>query len=288
MVVAVAVPFLNERAHLPAFLNSLAAQTRPPESALLVDDGSSDGSAELAESFAAEHEWARLLRRPQRTAERDRLATAKELEAFHWAVAQLPPGWDVVGKLDADLRLTPRTLETLAAELERDEQLGLAGTYLQENGRRVRIGEGHVHGATKFFRRACWEEIQPVPAILGWDTIDEFTARMRGWRTQSFAMPDGDPEHLRPRGSHDGLLRGYRRWGLCSYALGEAPAHVALYGARQMATDRPPVLGGLSYLAGYAAAAARRVDRADARVREYVRDQQKRRLRERLSRSRTA
>ena len=128
-------------------------------------------------------------------------------------------------------------------ELERDERLGLAGSYLQESGARIRIGEGHVHGATKFFRRDCWEEISPVPPILGWDTIDEFTARMRGWRTQSFAMPDGDPEHLRPRGTHDGLLRGYRRWGECSYALGESPLHVALYTLRQMATERPPRRG---------------------------------------------
>ena len=103
-----------------------------------------------------------------------------------------------------------------------------------------------------------------MPPILGWDTIDESTARMRGWRTQSFAMPDGDPEHLRPRGTHDGLLRGYRRWGECSYALGESPLHVALYTLRQMATERPRVAGGASYAAGYAGAALRRVPRAGA------------------------
>ena len=284
MIVAAAVPFLNEREHLPTLLESLAAQTRPPGELLLVDDGSTDGSGEIAEAFAAEHPWARVLHRPPREPERDRLATAKELEAFGWAVAQLASEWQVVAKLDADIRLTPRTLETLAGELQRDEMLGLAGTFLQEDGRRVQIGAGHVHGATKFYRRACWDDIAPIPPILGWDTIDEFTARMRGWRTQSFAMPDGDPEHLRPRGTHDGLLRGYRRWGECSYALGEAPLHVALYTLRQMATDRPPVAGGASYAAGYARAALRRVPRARAEVRAYVRDEQKRRLKARLLR----
>ena len=284
MIVAVAVPFLNEREHMPAFLDSLAAQTRPPDRLLLVDDGSTDGSHEPAAEFAARHEWALLLRRPPRSAERDRLATAQELVAFQWAVAQLDVEWDVVGKLDADLRLTPRTLETIVSELERDDRLGLAGSYLQENGARIQIGEGHVHGATKFFRRRCWEDIAPLPPILGWDTIDESTARMHGWRTQSFAMPDGDPEHLRPRGSYDGLLRGYRRWGECSYALGEAPVHVALYTLRQMATDRPRVAGGASYAAGYAGAALRRVPRAGADVRAHVRREQKRRLRARLRR----
>src|SRR5688572_6024070 len=285
MIVAVAVPFLNERDHIEAFLESVAGQTRPPDRLLLVDDGSTDGSHEPAAAFAEKHEWARVLRRPPRSAERDRLATAKELEAFQWAVEQLDVEWDVLGKLDADLRLTPRTLETIVGELERDERLGLAGSFLQENGSRIHIGEGHVHGATKFFRRACWEDVQPVPPILGWDTIDESTARMRGWKTQSFAMPDGDPEHLRPRGTYDGLLRGYRRWGECSYALGEAPVHVALYTLRQMATQPPRVAGGASYAAGYLGAALRRVPRAGPEVRAHVRGEQKRRLRARLRRS---
>ena len=284
MILAVCVPFLNEREHLHEFLDSLDAQTRPPDRLLLVDDGSTDGSHEVAEEFAAAHGWSRLLRRPSRTPERDRLATAKELEAFQWAVDQLDLDWEVVGKLDADLRLTPRTLETILGELERDERLGLAGSYLQENGSRIRIGEGHVHGATKFFRRACWEQIAPVPPILGWDTIDEFTARMHGWQTQSFAIPDGDPVHLRPRGTHDGLLRGYRRWGQCSYALGESPLHVALYTLRQMATERPRVSGGASYAAGYAGAALRRVPRAEPGVRASVRREQKQKIRARLLR----
>ena len=284
MILAVCVPFLNEREHLPEFLASLAAQTRVPDRLLLVDDGSTDGSHEEAAEFAAAHPWALLLRRPERSPERDRLATAKELEAFQWAVAQLDVDWDVIGKLDADLRLTPRTLETIVTELERDERLGLAGSFLQEAGHRIQIGEGHVHGATKFFRRACWEQIAPVPPILGWDTIDESTARMRGWRTQSFAMPDGDPEHLRPRGTHDGLLRGYRRWGECSYALGESPLHVALYTLRQMATERPRLAGGASYAAGYAGAALRRVPRAAPDVRASVRREQKQKLKTRILR----
>ena len=284
MIVAVAVPFLNERDHIETFLDSLAGQTRPPDRLLLVDDGSTDGSDGPAAEFAASHDWVRLLRRPPRDPERDRLATAKELEAFQWAVEQLDVEWDVLGKLDADLRLTPRTLDTIVGELERDEGLGLAGSFLQENGARIHIGQGHVHGATKFFRRACWEDIQPVPPILGWDTIDESTARMRGWTTQSFAMPDGDPEHLRPRGTYDGLLRGYRRWGECSYALGEAPVHVVLYTLQQMATQRPRLAGGASYAAGYLRAALRRVPRARPDVRAHVRREQKRRLRARLGR----
>jgi poly-beta-1,6-N-acetyl-D-glucosamine synthase len=288
VILAVVVPFLNEREHLPDFLESVATQTRRPDRLLLVDDGSTDGSHERAAEFAETHSWASVLRRPPRNPERDRLATAKELEAFQWAVERLELEWDVLAKLDADLRLTPRTIATILAEIERDDQLGLAGSYLQENGRRIRIGDGHVHGATKFFRRACWEDVAPIPPILGWDTIDESTARLRGWATRSFAMPDGDPEHLRPRGTYDGALRGYRRWGECSYALGESPLHVTLYALRQMASERPRFAGGVSYATGYAAAALRRAPRADAEVRASVRRAQKQRIKERILRARAS
>ena len=44
----------------------------------------------------------------------------------------------------------------------------------------------HVRGALKLYSRACFEAIGGIEERLGWDTIDETYARMRGFRTQSF------------------------------------------------------------------------------------------------------
>ena len=55
MRLAIIVPFRDEARLLPSLLDSLAGQTRPPESLLLVDDGSRDGSHALAAAFAREH-----------------------------------------------------------------------------------------------------------------------------------------------------------------------------------------------------------------------------------------
>src|SRR2546430_15578985 len=68
---AVVVSFLNEARYLPTLLASMARQTRPPDVLLLVDDGSEDESAQIAEAFAAEHGFARVIRRPPRPRERD-------------------------------------------------------------------------------------------------------------------------------------------------------------------------------------------------------------------------
>jgi hypothetical protein len=116
--------------------------------------------------------------------------------------------------------------------------------------------------------------------MLGWDTIDVVRARLRGWRTESFEVPGGDPLHLRTMGGRDGVLRAYRRWGRCAWSFGEHPLH-ALAVAVQRAGDDPPGLGALNYLAGFAWAAIRRAPRAEAEVRAYVRRDQLRRLRRR-------
>jgi len=282
---ALVVPFLNEEEHLGALLRSLTTQTRAPDQLVLVDDGSTDRSGAIAGRFVADHPFARRLSRPPRQVGRDRLAGAPELVAVQWAVEQLEP-WDVVGKLDADLVLAPNTLATLVTAFDADPTLGMAGAYISEIGRdghatRKPCGPGHVEGATKFYRRQCWEDIAPLPAILGWDMFDEVRARMAGWQTTSVEIPGGDPLHLRPMGTQDGLLRGYRRWGASAYSCGDHPAHVALIAARDAA--RPPrVLGSVNYVAGWTLAALRRRPRAEPELRAHVRRDQLLRIRRRL------
>src|SRR3954467_15299943 len=73
MHMAIVIPFLDEERYLGRTLGTLAAQRRPPDAVLLVDDGSSDGSPALAAAFAAAHPWARVLRRPRRARGADRL-----------------------------------------------------------------------------------------------------------------------------------------------------------------------------------------------------------------------
>lgn len=286
MIIMAVVPFLDEESHLAQLLESLDAQTRPLDRLLLLDDGSTDGSRAIADGFAGRHSDVQVLTRPARAAERDRLGTAQELLAFQWAVQHLAQPWDVIGKVDADVELTPRTIEALERALVDDPGLGVVGTPLSEHDchgvlRRMPSRPEHVHGATSFFRRQCYEDIAPLPAIVGWDVLDTARARLRGWRTASIEIPDGDPVHLRPMGAQDGLLRGYRRWGVSAYAVGEHPLHVVLLGLRRMG-DRPRLLGSINYLVGWALAGISGAPRAEPELRAHVREDQLRRLRKRV------
>ena len=116
-----------------------------------------------------------------------------------------------------------------------------------------------------------------MPPILGWDTIDEVRARMRGLEDASFALPRGEALHLRRMGSHDGILRGYRRAGWAACAYGADPVHLVAAGLART-RDRPLVACGAAYLLGYAAAALRREPRAEPTVRAHLRREQRARL----------
>jgi biofilm PGA synthesis N-glycosyltransferase PgaC len=283
---AVVVCFLNEAQYLPTLLSSIVAQTQPPEQMLLVDDGSRDSSYEIAAAFAREHSWAKVLRLPLKPPSRDRLVSAGELLAFQWGQEHLQEPWDIIVKLDADLRLHPALFEAVRQRFESTAQLGITGPYLstlRPNGdlRREHSPVEHVGGATKFYRRTCYEQIGPVAPILGWDTIDELRARSKGWTTETFEMPTGDCIHLRPIGEHDGRLRSFRRRGRCAWGYQAHPLWVLLGSIYRM-RERPLLLGGLNYLYGWLVAAARRYPRAEASLRAYTRQEDLARLRQRL------
>jgi biofilm PGA synthesis N-glycosyltransferase PgaC len=282
MKLAVIVPFLNEEGYLEASLGSLSRQTREPDRLLLVDDGSTDTSPEAAREFARNHGYARALSRPRREPSRDRLAEAAELVAFTWAVDQLDIDWDVVCKLDADLELTSEFFANIEEQLHGDPRLGIAGAYLSiqtdAGPKRERCPPDHVRGATKFYRRECFQDVFPLPVSLGWDTIDEVKARMHGWRTASFSLPGGDPVHLRPTATHDGALRGLYRAGRGTYAYGAHPLWVIVSGLRRIHAF-PPLLGAMTFFSGWFVAALKRAPRASKEVRAFGHREQLERLR---------
>jgi biofilm PGA synthesis N-glycosyltransferase PgaC len=179
-----------------------------------------------------------------------------------------------VMKLDGDIELPPHYLRVLMERFTQDPSLGLAGGVLVEptadgGVRQIKIPANHIHGALKCYSRDCFAAIGGVQERLGWDTIDETYARMRGFRTLSF--PDLVSIHHRPLASADGALRGHARHGECAYIAHYGPMWVTLRSFK-VARRRPPVLSGAAFLYGYARAATRRVERVpDPDYRRFTR-----------------
>jgi biofilm PGA synthesis N-glycosyltransferase PgaC len=268
-------PVYNEAANLERTARSVAAQTRPPDRWLIVDDGSTDETLAIARRLEDELGFLTVLEAPPTVAPgADNLALAREARAFN-AGLELADwrSYALIGKLDGDVELPPEWFSTLLSRFAANERLGLAGGRLAEPRRegwqRIPVPAHHVHGAVKLYRRVCLEAIGGVQERLAWDTIDETYARMRGYASLSFG--DLLARHHRPWGSADGRLRGCARHGECAWIL-----HYGLFWSMlrslKVARTRPFGLSGIAFAYGYLAAGLRRTPRVeDPEFRRFVR-----------------
>lgn len=55
MRISIIIPVYNVKKYLPQCLNSILTQSRKVEEIILIDDGSTDGSAKICDEYAARH-----------------------------------------------------------------------------------------------------------------------------------------------------------------------------------------------------------------------------------------
>ncbi|MEO1677757.1 MAG: glycosyltransferase [Pseudomonadota bacterium] len=276
-------PCRNEAPFMRRTLDSVLAQTAPPALWVIVDDGSTDETPEILGSYAERHPFIRIVRRPDRGR---RAVGPGVIEAFYAGLETVDlEDFEYLCKLDLDLDLPPGYFEQLIEQMRTDARLGTCSGmpyFLNSAGQQVseRCGPEMSVGMTKFYRRACFQDIGGfVPQVM-WDAIDCHTARMRGWRAIAIDDPALAFEHLRPMGSSEkGVLNGRRRHGFGQYFMGSDPAYFAATALYR--TTRPPYLiGGLAMIQGYVAAWARGEARyPDPEFRAFLRRFQRRVLR---------
>jgi biofilm PGA synthesis N-glycosyltransferase PgaC len=262
-------PVRNESEHLKRVAQAMARQSRQPDLWLLVDDHSTDDTLELAEQLSDRIPFVRALSAEddgQLPDPRDRLASAAAPRTFNFGLSRVNwRGFSHISKLDGDIELPPDYFARVLEEFAKDGRLGMAGGLRHElvrgSWRLEKVPtEYHVNGAMKCYSRECFEAIGGLQERLGWDTIDETLARMRGFSTRTFE--DLVAIHHRPWASADGTLRGRARYGTAAYVV-HFPFYWVAMRSLKIATARPEGISGLAFLYGYLRAAARRTPRVE-------------------------
>jgi glycosyltransferase involved in cell wall biosynthesis len=273
----VVTPVRNEAACLPQTIQSMAAQSLVPKQWIIVDDGSQDATGEIAAEAARCHQWITVVRRPDRGFRR---SGGGVMEAFEDGYAALTcDTWQFIVKLDGDLVFDREYFASCLARFVDEPQLGIAGgTILVPDGKQVDSPFDppfHVRGATKIYRRSCWQQIAPLVQAPGWDTIDEVRANMHGWRTKTF--PDVTLVQQRPTGSADGAWRNWYKNGVANYVTGYHPLFMVAKCARR--AFRRPHLAAIALFAGFCSGYVKRLPTAGDRAAiQYLRRQQLLRL----------
>ncbi len=274
----------NEVDYIENTLKSVITQTQRPQLWLIISDGSDDGTDELVQSYAAQHDFIELIRKERNAKGHDYSAKVKAIEFALQQLASRQLDYDYLGILDADIRFQPDYYQTMQQQFLADEQLGIAGGLLYEYdakgawGAQVLSPDWSVSGPVQLFRRRCFETIGGyLPLKNGEDAMAEVMARMHGFRVQTFV--DVPVEHLRPTYSQKGNALSSRYWeGRMDYINGNHPLFELARCAFRL-REFPWLLSSIWLFAGYCSAWLSKVNIAiPAPVCAYLQQEQKQRL----------
>jgi poly-beta-1,6-N-acetyl-D-glucosamine synthase len=274
-------PARNEAAFIEQTIRSVVGQTVLPLKWVIVSDGSTDGTDDIVQRYAAEHPWIELLRMPERK-ERHFAGKVHAFNAGYARVKELK--YDILGSLDGDISFESDYFAFLLGKFAENKRLGVGGTPFSEEGTTYDYrftSTEHVSGACQLFRRQCFESIGGyVPLKVGGiDLVAVISARMKGWKTRTFI--EKSCEHHRKMGtaSHRKIIATFKG-GYHDYLMGVNAVWQMFRSAYQMA-KKPLIIGGCVLLAGYLWAMLTRIERPVSReFVEFRRKEQMTRLKE--------
>ncbi|OGD32787.1 MAG: glycosyl transferase [Candidatus Aminicenantes bacterium RBG_19FT_COMBO_58_17] len=251
MTYVLITPARNEGVYIEQTIQAVIHQTVKPAKWVIVSDGSTDGTDEIVNEYVREHPWMELVRMPER-AERHFEGKAIAFNAGRDRLRNV--AYDIIGNLDADITFDEDHFDYLLNKFARDKTLGVAGTPFREGNTQYDYRfsrKEHVSGACQLFRRECFETIGGYVPLKGGgiDLIAVVTARMRGWKTETFT--EKACLHLRPMGKAGSHYLKYTfKSGHGDYMLGVHPVWQFFRSIYQMGA-KPLFMSGFLLLSGY-------------------------------------
>jgi len=213
----------NEEKYIGDCIDSILAQSVLPIKWIIVNDGSTDGTEKIVESYEKNHTFIRLVNKKPDGC----------IKGFSSKVYALNMGFELVqnlqfsfiGHLDADITLGSQYYEKMLEILASDSALGITGGYVYEpdNGifkKRPTNSPLSVAGGVQLFRKNCYKDIGGLKPLAagGEDSLGEIQARMKGWKVLAF--PEFQVFHHKASKKKRGAIKEALRGGVRDYLIG--------------------------------------------------------------------
>lgn len=215
------IPAHNEENNISFCLESLKKQNFQDFVCMIVNDGSTDRTAEIINNFKIQDSRFRVL--DLETSEHSPGAKVvrtfdKGLETVDWK------SFDVICKYDADIVFPRNYLEKINQVFVTNQKAGIVSglvyiknykqnpeiknlrnpnenwlDFSNKNGEWVfenLSSKNHVRGPIKAYRKECFEDMNGLRTVLGWDNLDILLAKKHGWDVVT--IKDLWVKHLRP------------------------------------------------------------------------------------------
>ncbi|TAF73898.1 MAG: glycosyltransferase family 2 protein [Flavobacterium sp.] len=215
----IVIPSYNEEALIGLTLQSLISQTVLPSKIVVVNDNSTDRTAEVVLEFAKNNPYISLV---NKSSENIHLPGSKVIQAFEKGFETLDDNYDLIVKIDADLIFPSNYFETIIKHFQSDERIGMVGgfCYIEKNGEWILenlTDKDHIRGALKAYRKETFKQIGGLKPAMGWDTVDELLCKFYNWKVvtdESLHV-----KHLKPTGASYNKAARYKQ-GEAFYSLG--------------------------------------------------------------------
>lgn len=119
-LVSVITPFYNTAPYLAQCIESVLAQSCGQFEYILVDNCSTDGSSEIAETYARRDRRIRLIRRPK---------LLSQLQNYNGALTEISKASEYCKIVQADDYIFPKCLELMIQAFEQSNTIGLVSSY---------------------------------------------------------------------------------------------------------------------------------------------------------------
>lgn len=247
MKLIVVTPIHNEKSNIGLLADQIERSSRKPDLWVIVDDGSTDGGAQIIRDRTHSTETIVLER-----SNKGGLIGGSAFTAWQYGVdyaVDNHPDFTHIMKLDADVNLADRYLEEALDQFKQDPECGLVGGVLVGSGDREQTI--HVPGPVKMYSRAAFDALRSVPRAVGFDVMDELAIKAAGLRV--CVRKDLQFTVRRAIGASQGLVHGRRRNGLVCRWTGYWTPYFGLHAARYI-FRKPYVIGSIAMAYGYLSA----------------------------------
>lgn len=213
------IPAYNEEAFMAITLQSLVTQTVLPTKVIVVNDNSTDSTAEIVTSFSEKFPFITLV---NKKSDAIHLPGSKVIQAFHEGEKHIDDHYDIIVKVDADLIFPNNYFETIIKHFQSDDKIGMAGgfCYIEKNGDWILenlTDKDHIRGALKAYRKETYKQIGGLKPAMGWDTVDELLCKFYNWKVVT--NESLHVKHLKPTGASYNKAARYKQ-GEAFYSLG--------------------------------------------------------------------
>jgi glycosyltransferase involved in cell wall biosynthesis len=267
------MPVKNEEKMLCEVIESIISQTVKPVLWLIIDDGSTDNSPKIIQSYVSKYDWIKSIRLP--THPRDIIFHVSYVYkyGFDYLLKYCEENkveYNFIASLDADTILETEYFEKILHKFETNEKLGIAsgGLYHEMDGK-LTIStkvENFPSGTGRVWSKKCFFDTGGFSLEPSADSISNVKATLRGWDIQRFNEIQMVEKRL--TSSAEGLWNGYEHNGYMAYYLNKNPILILLSVFQY--TLRKPYYIGIAFLLGYILSCIKRKERIkDKEIREY-------------------